>query len=59
MDLTHISVNLKILKRTLEKLTSELKLNDRSDNSGVYLDEGKDAADEDLDLTNSNSRKGR
>lgn len=43
----------------LEKLTSELKLNDRSDNSGVYLDEGKDAADEDLDLTNSNSRKGR
>jgi len=41
----------------LEQLTFELKLNDRSDNSGVYLDEEKDTADEDLDLTKSNNKK--
>ena len=41
----------------LEKLTSELKLNDLSDNSGYGLIGDDKDTDEDLDLTNSNGKK--
>ena len=41
----------------LEKLTSDLKLNDRTDNSGYGLLGDDNGVDDDLDLTNSNGRK--